>query len=182
MRGKVSEHGTGRPVDGATVNFFATRTANDEGFARAGVPATSGADGSFALAVPPRKGFLMVRGPSDDYVLQQLDRGLLLNGQPGGARAYAQAFLACDPKSDGESRDVQISLRPGVTVTGRVVGPDGQPVAEDLDAQPDPSRPERSAWSVVWRFPRDRATDSSRCMGSILIPRLPCRFSSPDVS
>ena len=34
MRGKVAEHGSGRPVAGAVVRFFPHRTANDEVFAR----------------------------------------------------------------------------------------------------------------------------------------------------
>jgi hypothetical protein len=88
-------------------------------------------DGSFAIPVLPRSGYLILRGPTDDYVLQELDRGLLFNGQAGSWRVYAHAFRACNPKPGGESQNAQnvnVALRPGVTVKGRVVGPDGQPI------------------------------------------------------
>jgi len=130
MRGKVTEHGSGRPVSGALVNFFPHRVANDTVFARLSRPVQTAADGSFTLPVPARRGYLVARGPSDDYVLEELGRGLLFNGQPGGPRMYAHAFITCDPKSGSESLDVNGMLRPGVTVKGRVVGPDGQTIPD----------------------------------------------------
>jgi hypothetical protein len=133
LRGKVTEHGSGRHVAGAVVNFFGNRNADDDRSVRASGPGETGADGLFTLTVPARKGYLIARGPSDDYLLEGLDRGLLFFGQPGGARVYAHAFATFDPKSASASQevsDVEIALRPGVTVKGRVVGPDGQPIAE----------------------------------------------------
>jgi hypothetical protein len=133
MRGKVVERGSGRPVSGAAARFLTPRPANDDVFGRLSPPAETAADGSFTLSVPVRQGYLIVRGPSDDYVLQELDRGLLLDGQPGGQRSYVHAFVACDPKAGGEGQngnDLQIALRPGVTVKGRVVGPDGELVPD----------------------------------------------------
>ena len=79
----------------------------------------------------PRAGYLIVSGPGDDYVLQELDHGLLLNGQKGRERVYAHAFVAWAPKEgrdSGSDQDVKVVLRPGVAVKGRVVGPDLQPV------------------------------------------------------
>ena len=130
MRGKVTERGSGRPVTGAVVIFWPHRLANDDVFPRGSRPAETAADGSFALAVAARRGYVIVRGPSDDYVLHELDRGRLLNDQPDGRRVYAHAFIACEPKPGGESLDMPVALRPGVTVKGRVVGPDGQPVSD----------------------------------------------------
>jgi RNA polymerase sigma factor (sigma-70 family) len=130
MRGKVTEQGSGRPVSGAVVRFVHGRSANDEVDIRQSRPVETAADGSFALAVAARRGYLIVRAPTDDYVLQELDRGLFFDGQASGRRAYVHAFLACDATAGGPSLDVKLALRPGVTVAGRIVSPDGQPAVD----------------------------------------------------
>jgi RNA polymerase sigma factor (sigma-70 family) len=134
MRGKVTEKGSGRPISAAIVTIHPRPTANDRlsppGSSR---PVETLADGSFELAVLPRLGYLTVQAPTEDYVLQELDQGLLSNGQPGSQRVYAHAFVACDPKPDGdrkEEADVKAELQPGVTAKGQVVGPDGKPVVD----------------------------------------------------
>jgi RNA polymerase sigma factor (sigma-70 family) len=128
VSGNVTEQGSGRPVSGAVVSFFHDRTTNDEVSIRQSRPVETAADGSFALSVAAKPGYLLVRAPTDDYVLKELDRGLLLNGQPSNQRVYVHAFHAWDPKVAGASRDVELALRPSITVNGRVVAPDGQPV------------------------------------------------------
>ena len=55
---------------------------------------------------------------------------MVAQGKRGGRRYYVHAFLACDPKPAGESLDVNIMLRPSMTVNGRVVGPDDQPIQD----------------------------------------------------
>jgi RNA polymerase sigma factor (sigma-70 family) len=133
LRGKVTEHGSGRPVAGAAVTFLPVRAPNGEISRRQSQPVETTDDGSFAFTALPRLGYVIVRGPHDDYVLQEVDHGLLFNGQPGNWRVYAHAFVACDPKSDGAGHDVHnvnVVLRPGITVKGLVVGPDGQPVPD----------------------------------------------------
>ena len=133
MRGKVTEKGSGRPISAAIVAYHPHRTANDR-FSRSGSrPVETRADGSFELPVLPRSGYLAVQAPTEDYVLHELDEGLIIFGQPGIQRVYAHAFVACDPKPDGESKevaDVKAELQPGVTVKGQVVGPDGEPVVD----------------------------------------------------
>jgi RNA polymerase sigma factor (sigma-70 family) len=133
MRGNVAEAGSGRPITGAVVTFLPRRLLNGDDFNRQSRPVQTLADGSFVLAAFPRSGYLVVRGPTGDYVLQQRDAGLLLNGQPGRQRVYSHAFLAWDPKPGEEGRDVQnmnLTLHANVIVKGRVVGPDGQPVQD----------------------------------------------------
>ena len=109
------------------------QTANDR-FSRFGSrPVETRADGSFELPVLPRPGYLNVQAPTEDYVLHELDEGLIIFGQRGIQRVYAHAFVACDPKPDGESEEVanvKAVLQPGVTVNGQVVGPDGEPVVD----------------------------------------------------
>ena len=55
---------------------------------------------------------------------------MIQQGQPGGRRIYAHAFIAYDLKTGGDTRDVPVVLRRSLTVKGRVIGPDGQPVQD----------------------------------------------------
>jgi RNA polymerase sigma factor (sigma-70 family) len=131
MRGKVTEKGSGRPISAAIVGYRPRWTANDGPFPLGSRPVETMADGSFELAVSPRPGYLTLQAPTDDYVLDELDEGLLYNGRPGMPRVYAHAFVASDPKPDGDSKaDVKALLRQGITVKGQVVGPDGEPVVD----------------------------------------------------
>ena len=133
MRGKVTEKGSGRPISAAIVTFHPRRTANERSSPPGSLPVETMADGSFELPVLPRPGYLTVKAPTEDYVLHELDEGLLIFGQPEIWRVYAHAFVACDPKPDGDSKevaDVNAVLQPGVTMKGQVVGPDGEPVVD----------------------------------------------------
>jgi hypothetical protein len=132
VRGQVTERDSGRTVAGALVEFFHGRTAADGVGLRQSVPTETSADGTFALVVPARRGHLLVRAATDDYVLQAVDRGLLFYGQPGGRREYVHAFMAYEPKPNGESQNAQnlnVVIRRSTPLKGRVVGPDGQPVS-----------------------------------------------------
>jgi hypothetical protein len=129
IRGRVVEHGSEKPIAGAIVTASPHAMPNDPRPGRSR-PVQSTADGSFELTVLPGPGYLVVRELSDDYVLQELGSNLFHEGQPGGRRYYAHAFIACDPKPGRASRDVRVVLRQGITVEGRVVGPDGQPVQD----------------------------------------------------
>ena len=130
MHGTVTEHGTGRPISAAIVSYAPHRAPDDGMGLRPIRPVETMADGSFVLPVLPHAGYLTVQAPSYDYVLQEHNIGLIQAGRPRGPRMYAHAFVSCDPKPGGDGEDVKVALRPGVTVKGRVVGPDGQPVAE----------------------------------------------------
>ena len=87
-------------------------------------------DGSFQLGAEPSPGYLFITGPSDDYVLQAIGSRMVEEGQPGGRRIYSHAYAALDLKPGIDSQEVNLVLRRGATVTGRVVGPDGQPVRD----------------------------------------------------
>ena len=125
IHGKVTEEGSGKPVPAATV-FFAARgdpqIRQNRGFTTA--------DGSFEIGAIPRPGHLFIRGPSDDYVLQEIGRRMVDDGEPGGFRLYSHAHRMLDLKPGAGSQEVDIVLRRGATVTGQVVGPDGQPVLD----------------------------------------------------
>ncbi len=129
IRGKVTEEGTGKPVAGALLAHVG-RASGDEPSGAWNRRTETGPDGSYQLVVLPRSGTLIVLGPSEDFVLRETSEGMIREGQPGGRRWYAHAFIDCDLKSGSDSREVNVVLRRGMTVKARVVGPDGQPVRE----------------------------------------------------
>jgi protocatechuate 3,4-dioxygenase beta subunit len=125
IHGKVTEEGSGKPVQAATVYFAARgeqRTRQNRAF--------TAADGSFEIGAIPSPGHLFIRGPSDDYVPQEIGDRMVDDGEPGGFRLYSHAYRMLDLKPGAGSQEVDIVLRRGATVTGQVVGPDGQPVLD----------------------------------------------------
>ena len=116
---------------------------------------SSGLDGSFLLAVPATPGYLVIEGPSDDYVLREISQRMLSEGLPGGRRVYSHGFIACDPRSGSKGLEINAVLRRGVTVQARTLAPDGQPTQDTrmfsrILLEPDPV-PWRS-WSFSYRF------------------------------
>ncbi len=91
---------------------------------------SSGPDGSFQLAVQAAPGYLVIEGPSDDYVLRETGQRMLSEGLPGGRRDYSHSFIACNPKSGSNGLEIDVVLRRGVTVQGRTLAPDGQPTRD----------------------------------------------------
>jgi RNA polymerase sigma factor (sigma-70 family) len=128
IRGRVTEEGSGQPIAGTMLGYLAGSPADalEPWFGNA----WAGPDGSFQLAVSPKSTHLIARGPSEDYVLQVTSERLIEEGQPGGRRIYAHAFIAYDRKSGEDTRVVEVALRRGMTVKGQVIGPDGQPVQD----------------------------------------------------
>jgi RNA polymerase sigma factor (sigma-70 family) len=128
IQGNVIEEGTGRPVSGASVQFFPTKESElDLGGFQAIV--ASREDGSFRVAVPPGKGHLMVLAPTLDYLPKEIGGAMLLGGgRPGGWRFYAHDIIAYEVKASEMSHMLTAALKPGKTVRGRVVGPKGQAV------------------------------------------------------
>jgi RNA polymerase sigma factor (sigma-70 family) len=160
IRGKVTEEGSGKPVAGARISFGTLRKVEAQSGAVNGL-AASGTDGSFQIAVLPSPGYFVVLGPSEDYVLREIDDGLVREGKPDGRRAYAHAFLACDPKPAGERLVVSVMLRPGTTVSGRVVGPDGQPIQDAWMISRVCLPASTSAW-LMWRAQHHGSVKSGR--------------------
>ncbi len=125
LHGKVVEEGSGRPVEGAALGYV----IRDGAVGMPACRARTGPDGSYQFAVLPATGTLAVVGPSDDYLFQEIGDRVLREGQPGGRRQFAHAFVSCDLKPGIESREVNVVLRRGATLKTIVTAPDGQPVA-----------------------------------------------------
>jgi protocatechuate 3,4-dioxygenase beta subunit len=133
VRGKVTEAGTGKPVAGACVQFWPRGVDNPNlrpnvitGWQKREL---TKADGSFAIAVLPGPAHLLVQGPTPDYVHEEIGHEVLYSGRPGGSRLYPDAVVKLDIPARGEPKELAVTLRRGVTVRGRLLGPDGQPVA-----------------------------------------------------
>jgi hypothetical protein len=131
IQGKVTEEANHRPIAGASVQFFPTY--RPEGILNGlETVVASKNDGSFQVVVPPGKGYLLILGPTADYVPKEIgSRVLYWNGQPGGSRHYAHDIIAYEIRA-GESPEISAVLRSGTTVRGQVVGPEGQTVEDAL--------------------------------------------------
>lgn len=127
IRGRVTEVGSGQPVAGAMVDFD-SRAARQER-RRGGIMVRTAPDGSFALGADPSPGVLFVKGPSDDYVLEEIGHDQVGGGR-AGMRVLAHAHAALDLKPGTEPKEIHLTLRRAVTVNGQVVGPDGKSVRE----------------------------------------------------
>ncbi len=132
IRGKIVEIGSGKGVAEARLMFYShSQTRTNPGTLNP--IAMSAGDGSYQLAVQPGSGHLGVNVPGDEYVIQAIGEDLLYAGiaaGAGGRRLYSSAYIACDPKPGSEALLVDVSLRRGMTVSGRVIGPDGQSVQD----------------------------------------------------
>jgi beta-lactamase regulating signal transducer with metallopeptidase domain len=130
VHGKVTEEGTGRPVAGAVVRV--TPHPGPPG-PPPSFPTTtvSGPDGAYRVAAPPGPGYVVAQGPDDDYVLHEFGaEGGMYQAQPGRRRFYAHAYRPIDLEPGGPDHEVDLSVRRGVALRGRAVGPDGQPVRD----------------------------------------------------
>jgi RNA polymerase sigma factor (sigma-70 family) len=126
IRGKVAELTSHQPVAGAIVAVRAPATSDTS---VANPPVKTSADGSFVFAARTRRGYIVVNGPTGDYVRRELDEGLITDGQPGGRRFSYHAFLACDQNPGDPDHDVNLTLQACRPIKGHVVGPDGKPLA-----------------------------------------------------
>src|SRR5262249_10659015 len=136
VRGKITEADSGVPVAQASVQFV-PRTANNPNLLKDVLTGwesivVSGDDGCFALGVLPGSGHLLVHGPTPHYILSEMGSRQLDGDRPGGTRHYAHAFVPLDFKPGADAHDLAVSLKRGVTVKGRILGPDDKPVTEAM--------------------------------------------------
>ncbi len=87
-------------------------------------------DGSFEIAVPPGKGYLLVFGPTSEYVLEATGQDALDQGLPVGRTHYGHRIIPYEVKAGDSPHEVAAALRPGATIRGRALGPDGKTVVD----------------------------------------------------
>jgi hypothetical protein len=129
IRGKVAEAGTNRPLRGSSIQFIPMRGRDDVVYGWWATQASRD-DGSFQVVVPPGRGHLLIFGPTGDYLLDAIGSRALFHGRPGGERYRAHAIIPYEVKAGDPPLEVAAGLRPGVTIKGRVEGPDGQTVSD----------------------------------------------------
>ena len=132
--GTITEEGSRNPVAGALVSYALTRRTDRlyRDFQSQLCEAVTDRDGNFQIVVPPGPGHLLVRAATPDYLHVttsnlELGTGILPNGL-----LYPDALARIDLKADQPSHEVTMRLRRGISVTGRVIGPDGNPVAKAI--------------------------------------------------
>jgi hypothetical protein len=134
LRGKVVE-ASGKGISGASIRFWPQEQANPH--FREGVitgssffahTVKSGADGRFQVTVLPGPGHLVVSGPTSDFAHVETSRSFLKAGTPGGQRLYVHGLAKLEIDSKAARHEATVALRRGVTVNGRLVGPDEQAV------------------------------------------------------
>jgi 5-hydroxyisourate hydrolase-like protein (transthyretin family) len=141
VRGRVLDKATGKPVR-ARVRYGAFL---DNPHLR-GVPAYEGsvdavtrADGSFELVGLPGRGLLAVKADEDRFLpsvgadqVPAADKHVtnfeLIQTNPCFPSAEYHAFVPIHPAAGDKDTTCDVVLDPGRTVTGTLVGPDGQPV------------------------------------------------------
>jgi RNA polymerase sigma factor (sigma-70 family) len=134
VRGTVTEQPSGKPVAGATVEFFPRQNPPFQNELIGPVTdlkqiAVSAADGTFTLPVPAAPGHLLINGPTLDYLHAATTEQKLIEDKDGGRRYYPNALVRLDLKPQTAEHKLAVTLRRGVTVTGRLVGPDGKPAS-----------------------------------------------------
>ena len=99
--GKVTEEGSGRPIAGAVVQFHSIRASQYKSEQRRASRRRRGPTGHSRSRPPPGPGYLVVQGPTDEFVLRTFGaRGGSYIAQPGTRRFYAHSYEFLDLKPE----------------------------------------------------------------------------------
>jgi RNA polymerase sigma factor (sigma-70 family) len=137
VTGRVVDDSTDQPIAGAKVEYRSL-TGDDDPRARTQPDGSAvqwgwlntdtSQDGTFRLALLPGRGWLLAKGPGVEYVHGEVSAEQLVGRKAGGTPFFPDALLPIDLKPNAELKDVVLRLRRGVTLSGKVVGPTGEPV------------------------------------------------------
>jgi 5-hydroxyisourate hydrolase-like protein (transthyretin family) len=129
VRGRVAEEPSGAPVAGAWAVYHQRYRDNKRYRNMPTNEAATDADGRFTLVVSHGLGHVLVQGPSADYLHVPTSFSEMGVAIYPSFHMYPDAHAALDIKDGEATQALELRLRRGVTVTGRVLKPDGQPVA-----------------------------------------------------
>jgi RNA polymerase sigma factor (sigma-70 family) len=136
VRGRLTDKATGKPVRGLVSYYALSDNPHVRDFKDVGLPAfivdgrgEVGPDGSFTLVALPGPGLLCAWADDDRYPRAEF-AGELPRTVPFPVRpTMLHAIVPLAPsEKEPASTTCDIALEPGRTVTGTVVGPDGQPL------------------------------------------------------
>ena len=153
VRGRIVEAKSKKPIAGASIQYrresrWDPYAVNDIVTGWQGIE-ISDVDGRFSIPVLPEPGWLLIHGPSSDYIHEVIGSRTLDGGLPGGQRTYVHAARKIDPKPGDEPREMTIALNRGTTVEGRLLGLDGKPVESALMISRLDIRPSFPIWQAM---------------------------------
>jgi RNA polymerase sigma factor (sigma-70 family) len=142
LRGRVTDKGTGKAVR-ADVRYFAFLDNPHLGKLRGywgSATATTREDGTFSILCLPGRGLLGVKSHEDRFLvsvgcdrIKPADKTItnfeMINTNPPCVSFEYHSLVQIDVAANGKLAPCAIELDPGRTVTGDLIGPDGNPVA-----------------------------------------------------
>jgi protocatechuate 3,4-dioxygenase beta subunit len=131
IQGKLTEARTGRPLAGSSIQYM---PANEREDVLSGWQTIVGsqADGTYRITVAPGKGYLLIFGPTPEYVLEEIGSNQIYRDKPGGWRHYAHKIIPYEARVENPPTSINAELQPAVRIKGRVEGPQGQAVKNAL--------------------------------------------------
>jgi RNA polymerase sigma factor (sigma-70 family) len=135
LDGALTEKQSGKGVGKVRVIFRPRsegKPQRDENFFPRDRVTVTNADGSFKLVVPQELGYLLCTAPGNDFVRKMISVEEVAKGQAGGDRTYYHAVLPLNPKLADSPKKIAMQLVRGVTLRGKVIGPDGKAVSKGV--------------------------------------------------
>jgi RNA polymerase sigma factor (sigma-70 family) len=138
IKGRVTDKATGKPVS-AHIEYFAIA----DNPARKDAPGfwprlSTKDDGTFRFVGLPGRGVIGARGLQDRYLvavgiekftIRDVGWRQITNTAPPCIADNYHTLIEVSPPKDAESQTCDITLDPGRTLTGTVIGPDGKPLS-----------------------------------------------------
>ena len=139
IKGRVTDKATGKPVPGQIeyVAFLNNPYRKEVPNWTTNSYLYTHEDGTFEVVTLPGRGLLAVRALSDHCLLEVGADQIKGRDEQGfywtdphllGANAY-HTLVELDPSKDAVSLTCNLAVDPGRTLTGRILGPDGKPLA-----------------------------------------------------